>query len=112
MNMMEITRSTFGLMIKRLAFELLIVEVGYPIKSTLQDSFSSVFYLFTLSLKTWSRAPFLLLDLGILRVFDCVVAPDKDFSPSLRMNLGVSYPPVRFSCFALLISFINNIKII
>ena len=70
-NMTDIKRSTFGLMMKSPAFELLIVVVCSPIKSTLQNSLSPVFDLFTLLLKTWARAPFLLLDLGILRVFYC-----------------------------------------
>ncbi len=87
-NMKDIMRSTFGLIINRPAFELFIVEVCYPIKSTLQNSLSPVFDLFSFSLKTLARAPFLLLDLGILRVFDCEWTVDRDLTPSLSIHLG------------------------
>jgi hypothetical protein len=103
-NIKDIIRSTFGLMIKRPAFELLIVEDGYPIKSTLQNSFSPVLDLFTLSLKTWEIAPFLLLDFGSLRVLFCDGTVDRDFTPSLCINLGVDKSPAGFPCLCLFIN--------
>lgn len=103
-NMTDIKRSTLGLMMKSPAFELLIVVVVCsPIKSTLQNSLSPVFDLFTLLLKTWARAPFLLLDLGILRVFYCEGTVDTDLTPSLSMNLGDYYSPARFPYLGLFI---------
>ena len=86
MNMKEMRRLALGLMIKKVAFELLIFIAGQPIKSTLQNSFSAVFDLLIFSLKTFERAPFLLLDFGIIRVDDDFGAADRDLS--FGMNLG------------------------